>query len=199
MARVRAFPLMQLFVQMGSVRRRGFSLLELALVGCLLSVVSLLLLQALTPCLRIWVLTEQASEVRTRGVLVHQRVLAELRASCGSSVRSSGSAVSFLAVGQEGGYNPVNGRPIYREMVAYWLDGGVLYRRSSTVAGLPTAAPFALSVAELGGFCRSGKVVCREVSDFALRGQVLSLETYSATSGRARSRREAYVHFRNGT
>lgn len=183
---------------MGALRRRGFTVLELVLVGSLLSVVTLLLLQALTPCLRIWVLTEQASEVRTRGVLVHQRVLAELRSSCESSVRSAGSAVSFLVVGQEGGYNPVNGRPIYREMVAYWVDQGVLYRRASPVAGLPTVTPFALTTAELGSFCRSGKVVCREVSAFTLQAQVLSLETHSA-SGKARSRREAHVYFRNGT
>ncbi|MBX3171595.1 MAG: hypothetical protein KF760_29570 [Candidatus Eremiobacteraeota bacterium] len=178
------------------MRRRGFSILELALVGSLLSVVMLLLLQALTPCLRIWVLTEQASEVRTRGVLVHQRVLAEMRGTCASSVRAAGSAVSFLAVGKEGGYNPVNGKPIYREMVAYWLEEGVLYRRASTVAGLPTATPFALTDAELAGFCRSGKVICREVSGFGFASGVLSLET---SSRKARSRREAHVHFRNGT
>lgn len=170
--------------------------MELALVGSLLSVVMLLLLQALTPCLRIWVLTEQASEVRTRGVLVHQRILAELRSSCGSSVKSSGTALSFLAVGQEGGYNPVNGKPIYREMVAYWLEQGSLYRRASTVAGLPTASPFALSDGELKAFCRSGKLICRDVSSFGFASEVLNLETFS---GKARSRREAHVHFRNGT
>jgi len=176
--------------------RRGFTILELALVGSLLSVVTMLLLQALTPCLRVWVLTDQASEVRTRGVLVHQRVSAELRGSCESSVHARGSALSFLAVGQEGGYNPVNGKPIYREMVAYWLDRGVLYRRASTVAGLPTATPFAFTDSELVAFCRGGKVVCRDVSVFGLASQVLSLET---VSGKVRSRRQAHVHFRNGT
>lgn len=171
-------------------------LMEVVLVGALLSVVTLLLLQALVPCLRIWVLTEQASEVRTRGVLVHQRVFAELRGSCQSSVHSNGSSLSFLAVGQEGGYNPVNGRPIYREMVAYWLEDGVLYRRSSTVAGLPTTAPFALSDSELAAFCRSGKPICRSVSAFGFADDQLKLETYT---GKARSLREAHVNFRNGT
>ncbi len=196
MAGFGAFSLEQLPLRVGPLKRRGFTVLELVLVGSLLSVVTLLLLQALTPCLRIWVLTEQASEVRTRGVLVHQRVMTELRGSCKSSLHSSGTALSFLAVNQEGGYNPVNGRPIYREMVAYWLERGVLYRRSSTVAGLPTVTPFALSDSELAGFCRSGRVICRDVSAFTLSGQVLSLETFS---GKARSRREAHVYFRNGT
>lgn len=196
MARFGAFAVAQQLILVGDVRRRGFSLLELALVGSLLSVVTMLLLQALTPCLRIWVLTEQAGEVRTRGVLVHQRVFAELRSTCERSVHVSGAAVSFLAVGQEGGYNPVNGKPIYREMVAYWLDRGVLYRRASPVAGLPTVTPFALTDSELTAFCRSGKVVCKDVSAFALSAQVLSLET---VSGKVHSRRETHVYFRNGT
>ena len=41
---------------MGALSRRGLTVLELTLMGSLLSVVTLLLLQALTPCLRIWVL-----------------------------------------------------------------------------------------------------------------------------------------------
>ena len=171
-------------------------LMEVMLVACFLSLVSLLLLQALVPCLRIWVLTEQQSAVRTAGMLSHQKVFAELRGSCEKSVHSSGSAVSFLAVGQEGGYNPVNGRPIYREMVAYWMHGGVLYRRASPVAGLPTVTPFALSDSELAGFCRSGKVVCRDVSASQFPSGVVKLETFS---GKARCGREAHVYFRNGT
>ncbi len=179
--------------------KRGFSVLELTLVGTLLSMVTLLLVQALTPCLRIWVATENVSEVRTLGVLAHQRVFAELRGSTEKSLSVSGSSIGFLVVGQEGGYNPVNGAPIYREMVAYWLSGSELWRRSSLVAGLPTVTPFAFSATELNGFCRGGKRVCTDVTAFSLvaNGSRLWKLRLDTQKGMVQCRRESDLYFRN--
>ena len=185
--------------------KRGFTVLELTLVSTLLSVVMLLMIQALTPCLRIWMATETVSEARTRGILTHQKVFAELRASCEKSLHVRASACSFLIIGQDGGFNPVNGAPIYRQMVAYWLQDENLWRRSSVAPGLPTVTPFALNDAELSAMCNGGKRICSGISNYSLvkngdRLWQLTLDTEVWTQkGKVRCRRQSDLYFRNGT
>lgn len=184
---------------MGALRGRGFTLLELSLVGALLSAVTLLLVQALTPCLRIWSATLNVSEVRTLGVLTQQKVLSELRASSEKSLSTGNSRFSFLTVAQEGGYNPVNGSPIYRKVVAYWLADGALWRRADSVPGLPSASPFALTASELDGFCGNGRRVCADVSEFSLlpAGDHLWKLRLDTRKGMVTCRRESDLFLRN--
>ncbi|MFN8606694.1 MAG: hypothetical protein U0931_04130 [Vulcanimicrobiota bacterium] len=181
------------------MKRRGLTVLEVLLVGTLVSLVSLLLLQTLTPCLRIWVSTQKVSQLRTIGVLAQQKMLAELRGSCEKSLAWANSQLSFLAIGQPGGYNPVNGAPIYRVMVGYWLANGVLWRKSAATTGLPTVAPFALSGPELADFCQGGKQVCADVSAFSFssNGQHLWKLSLETREGMVTCRRESDICLRN--
>lgn len=155
--------------------RRGFTILETLLIGSLTAVVMLILVQSLTPCLRVWMLTQTVSETRTKGVLTQQKIATELRASTSSSVTTLANACSFLEVGQEGGYNPVNGTPIWRQIKIYYLQNGSLYRRTYRPGDtpllphtLPTGTPFALSGAELRNLQNGGQRLCNDVSRFTL-------------------------------
>lgn len=190
--------------------RHGFTVLETMLIGSLTAVVMLVLVQSLTPCLRIWLLTQTVSEARTKGILTLQKILTELRASTSPSVTSGSNACSFLAVGQEGGYNPVNGAPIWRQVVVFYVHCGNLYRRTYQPGDtpllphtLPTSTPFALSGPELTNLQNNGKRICTDVSLFALESRganlwKLTLDTEAQSQrGKVTCRRQSDLALRN--
>lgn len=200
--------------------KRGFTLLETALMASLLSAVLLVLVQSLVPCLRIWVLTQTVSEARTKGVLTYQKIFTELRASCAGSIRVHNSpslqACSFLAVGQEGGYNPVNGLPIWRQILVYYVRQGSLFRKTWVPGdfpllphSLPANSAFALSDTELQSVCVSPdgnpKRICTNVSSFSLElisqnlwKLTLDVEAYSQR-GKVTCRSQSHLTLRNGS
>lgn len=195
-------------------RRRGLGLMETVLAGSLLGVVLLLLVQLLSPALRIWLQTQVLADARTMGNIAHNRLFAELRASVESSLRISGNACSFLSVGQNAAFDPVSGRPLWREVIVYRLQGRDLFRKTwrSGLSPLlpyllPTTNAFALTPAQLASVAASPsgnpRKVCTAVTAFTLVREAdgrwtLTLDTEAQTQKKMVTfRRHSTVAFRN--
>lgn len=193
---------------------RGLTLLETTLAGGLLGVVLLVLVQVLTPALRIWLQTQALADARTMGNIAHNRMFAELRASVESSLRVDGTACSFLSVGQNAAFDPVSGAPLWREVVVYHKRGRDLMRktwRPGQAPLLPHALPgtnvFRLTSAELASVVASPagrpRKVCTAVTAFSLAADadgrwVLTLDTEAQTQKKLVTfRRASTVAFRN--
>lgn len=196
------------------MRRRGLTLLETMLAGALTGAVLLVCVQVLTPALRIWLLTQVQADTRTKGNLTYQRLFSDMRASTSSSVQTIAGACSFLGMG-EGGYDPVSGRPLYREVIVYQLQNGSLYRKTWRPGQapafphvLPSTQPFQLTPSELSSVCASAagqpRRLCTDVATFEVArdgtGWLVTLDTEAWTQkGKVRFRRQSHVVCRNAS
>jgi hypothetical protein len=195
-------------------KRQGLSLMETVLAGSLLGVVLLLLVQLLSPALRIWLQTQVLADARTMGNIAHNRMFAELRASVESSLRVTGTTCSFLSMGQNAAFDPVSGRGLWREVVLYHLQGQNIIRKTWRSGQapllphvLPTTSPFALTSAQQTSVIASPsgnpRKVCTSVTNLSLVEDAdgrwtLTLDTKAQTQKKLVTfRRRSTVAFRN--
>lgn len=202
-------------------RARGFSLVEMLIGAGLLSLVFSVILQTLTPGLKIWNLSQAVGQTQINGMLSYAKMDAELRTTCATSLtvvdEPSLTAVSFLTVDDTpGSFDPSSGQPIWRTVVVYYRDGTSLYRKTwktgqspTFLYVLPTSTAFALTSDEVHQLCASasnqGRLLCTDVQKFTFTATAskttwnLGLQLTAHTqNGDQTCSRQSVVHFRNG-
>jgi len=195
------------------VSRRGFSLLEAMLTVGLFALLTTVVMQVMTPGLRIFTLSQTLGEVETRSLAAHHKLVRELTASCPGSVywvdEPGLASLTFLAVDREGGYDPNSGAPIWRQLRAWFVRQGQLCRRTwqppepGLTRTLPNTAAFRLTPAEARAISTGGRALCQGVTSFTVTpagdGSFrLRLEVEARTQqGRQLLARETEVHLRN--
>lgn len=152
------------------------SLLEVMLTLGLLSLLTTVVMQVMTPGLRIFTLSQTLGEVETRSLAAHQKLARELMGSTPDSVQWLSepglASLTFLVVDKVGGYDPSSGAPIWRQERAWFLRQGQLARRTwqppetGLSRPLPTSTPFKLTPAEVRAVSSGGRVLCQGVTRF---------------------------------
>ncbi|MHB2015721.1 MAG: PulJ/GspJ family protein [Candidatus Xenobia bacterium] len=103
------------------------TLIELLVGLTVFSAVLTLMVQILVPAMKLWYINSVRARLGQSAELLQEHVIADLQVSTPLSLTalSTPPAVGFLSFGYEqvpGGWNPVDGRPLWRKFVVYWLD-----------------------------------------------------------------------------
>lgn len=193
--------------------RKGFSLLEVMLAIGLLGLLTTVVMQVMTPGLRIFTLSQTLGEVETRSLAAHHKLTRELTASTPASVywleEPGLSSLTFLAVDKEGGFDPASGAPVWRQQRAWFVRQGQLFRRTwqppepGLTRTLPTTTAFALNAPEVRAVSSGGRGLCQGVTRFEVtpagKGTFRVLLEVEARTQQERKllHRESEVHLRN--